>query len=138
MNESINHSGIIERIEGNQIFVRIVQQSACAGCHAQSMCTASESKEKVIEVTDYSGTYQVGEQVFICGQSSVGLQAVLLAFVVPLILMVAVLVAGSELGWSEPVSGLSGLLFLFPYYCLLYALRKRLKKRFVFTLKKHN
>ncbi len=138
MSESINHNGRIEKIEGNAIFVRIIQQSACSGCHAQGMCGASEKKEKIIEVNDNSGKYHVNEEVTICGQSSLGLQAVLLAFVLPVILVVAAIVAGNYLQWDETTSGLTGLLLLVPYYCILYFLREKLKRKFIFTLKKLN
>lgn len=138
MGESINHNGRIEKIEGDTIFVRIIQQSACSGCHAQGMCGASEKKEKIIEVNDNSGKYHVNEEVTLCGQSSLGLQAVLLAFVLPIILVVAAIVAGNYLQWDETTSGLTGLLLLVPYYCILYFLRDKLKRKFIFTLKKLN
>ena len=86
MSESINHNGIIEKIDGDTAYVRIIQQSACSGCHAQSMCAASESKVKIIEVPDNSGKFTVNENVLLCGRSSLGLQAVLLAFILPLLI----------------------------------------------------
>lgn len=138
MSESISHTGVVEKIEDDIVFVRITQQSACSGCHAQSMCTASEKKDKIIEIPDRSGNFQVSEAVMICGQSTTGLLAVLLAFVIPLILVVAAIATGSALQWNETTSGLSGLLLLLPYYYLLYLNRDRLKRKFVFTLKKLN
>lgn len=138
MSESINHNGRIEKIEGDTVFVRIIQQSACAGCHAQGMCSASEQKVKIIEVNDNSGKYRVNEEVMLCGRSSLGLQAVLLAFVIPIILVVAAIVAGTYMQWDETTSGLTGLLLLVPYYCILYLLREKLKRKFIFTLKKLN
>lgn len=138
MSESISHTGVVEKIENDIVFVRITQQSACSGCHAQSMCTASEKKDKIIEIPDRSGNFQVSEAVMICGQSTTGLLAVLLAFVIPLILVVAAIATGSALQWNETTSGLSGLLLLLPYYYLLYLNRDRLKRKFVFTLKKLN
>lgn len=139
MSESINHNGRIEKIEGDTIFVRIIQQSACSGCHAKGMCSASDQKEKVIEVNDpNSDRFHINEEVTLCGQSSLGLQAVLLAFVFPLIIVVAAIVAGNYLQWDETTSGLTGLLLLVPYYCILYFLREKLKRKFIFTLKKLN
>ncbi len=138
MSESINHKGIIEKIEDGSVYVRIIQQSACSGCHAQSMCAASESKVKIIEVPDNSGKYHLDEEVWLCGQSSLGLKAVFLAFVLPLILVVVAIVAGNSMQWKETTSGLTGLLLLVLYYCILYFLRDKLKKQFVFTLKKLN
>jgi len=139
MSESINHNGRIEKIEGDTVFVRIIQQSACSGCHAKGMCSASDQKEKVIEVNDpNSDRFHINEEVTLCGQSSLGLQAVLLAFVLPLIIVVAAIVAGTYLQWDETTSGLTGLLLLVPYYCILYFLREKLKRKFIFTLKKLN
>ena len=103
------------------------------------MCSASDQKEKIIEVNDpNSGRFHINEEVTLCGQSSLGLQAVLLAFILPLIIVVAAIVAGNYLQWDETTSGLTGLLLLVPYYCILYFLREKLKRKFIFTLKKLN
>ena len=138
MSETISHRGIVERIEGDIVYVRIIQRSACSGCHAQSMCTASEAKEKIIEITDNSRQFQVNQPVMIYGQSSLGLQAVFLAFVLPLIAVVLAIVIGTNLGWAETISAVIGLLFLVLYYGILYLFRDKLKKRFIFMLKKLN
>lgn len=138
MSESIHHTGIVERIERETVYVRIIQQSACSGCHAQSMCTASEKKDKIIEIPDNTGRFQRDEEVLICGQSSQGLQAVLLAFVLPLVIVVITIIIGTNLHWNETTSGLTGLLLLLPYYFMLYLVRDKLKRRFIFTLKKLN
>lgn len=136
MGDTISHNGVIERIEGNTVYVKIIQQSACAGCHAKSMCMAADSKEKIVEVTDRSGLFRVDEPVLVCGQASMGLRAVLLAFVLPLCFVVAVIVAGSVAGWKDSVSALAGLAVLVPYYLILYFFRDKLKNIFIFTIEK--
>lgn len=138
MSESIQHTGIIQEIRGNLIFVKIVQQSACAGCHAKTMCAASESKERLIEITDNTGTFHVNETVELYGKNSLGLQAVFLAFVIPVIIVLAVVAIGTSCQWNETTSGIAGISLLIPYYGILYLLRNKLKKKFVFTLKKLN
>jgi len=57
----IEHEGIIEKIRGNHITVRILQQSACGACHAKGMCTAADTKEKLVDVSDYSGQFHENE-----------------------------------------------------------------------------
>ncbi|MDR1202147.1 MAG: SoxR reducing system RseC family protein [Tannerellaceae bacterium] len=136
MKNTIHHRGVIEKIADHSIYVKIVQQSACAGCHAKSMCMAADSKEKIVEIPDSSGLYHVDDAVLVCGQSSMGMQAVLLAFVLPLLLVVIAIIFGTYNRWSEGISALAGLLILLPYYGVLYLLRDKLKKRFIFTLKK--
>ena len=136
MNERIGHEGIVERISGDTVFVRILQQSACAGCHAKNLCAAANSKSKIIEVTDRPGEYHPGEEVMIYGQESNGLFAVLLAFVIPLVVVIAAIFILMRIGWSETSAGLTGLLLLVPYYGVLALFRKKLKRKFVFTLEK--
>ncbi|MDL2245136.1 SoxR reducing system RseC family protein [Parabacteroides sp. OttesenSCG-928-J18] len=138
MDNTIRHNGIIERREGDIFYVRILQQSACAGCHARGMCGASESKEKVIEVTDRTGQFQVDDEVAIIGQTSLGLQAVLLAFGIPVVLLILAVAICLQVGIDETTSGLAGILFLIPYYIILYFMRAKLKRHFVFTLEKPN
>ncbi len=138
MSEDINHIGFVEKIENGVVYVRIDQYSACSGCHARTICSASEKKEKIIEVADRSGAFHTGENVMICGRNSMGLQAVVLAFVIPLVIVVCAITAGTSLRWDETMSGLAGLLLLLPYYYILYLTRDKLRKKFVFTLKKLN
>ena len=136
MRESILHTGIVERVDTNRVIVRITQYSACAGCHAKSACTMSDKKEKQVEIEDASGDYHPGAAVVIIGQDSMGMEAVLWAFAVPVVLMLIAVVAGISSGWEETASGALGVLVLIPYYIVLYVLRDKLKKRFVFKLKK--
>lgn len=104
-----------------------------------SLCARHpEKKDKIIEIPDRSGRFHVNEEVIICGQNSMGLQAVLLAFVIPLVIVVGAIVIGTNLQWDETTSGLTGLSLLLPYYCILYLMRDKLKRRFIFTLKKLN
>ncbi|MDR3269816.1 MAG: SoxR reducing system RseC family protein [Tannerella sp.] len=134
MSKTIQHTGIIEKIEQPVVFVRIVQPSACNGCHAASVCPNTDGKNQVIEVEDHTGHYTVNEEVMLCGQYTMGRQAILLAYVYPMLLVVAALAIGVHLTGNEPAGGLTGLLILFPYYGLIYLMRDRLKRKFVFTL----
>lgn len=136
MSENISHPGIVERIENNVVYVHITQYSACAGCHAKSACTAADKKDKIIEVEDSSGNYQIGDAVVLTGQSSMGMEAVVLAFVCPVIVVLIAVIIGSAMGWKETMAGLLGLCMLIPYYGILYVLREKLKRHFVFRLKK--
>ena len=138
MDNTIHHTGVIERIEPDKVYVKIIQQSACAGCHAKSMCNASESKDRIIEIEGLFISFQVNEEVELQGRSSLGYLAILYAFVLPLILLLTVIIICLEFNRSEAVSALAGLAALPVYYSVLYFFRDKLKKRFVFAMRKLN
>ncbi len=134
MNSKIEHEGIISKIDGHVITVRIIQHAACSGCHAQSVCAVSESKEKTIEIPHVYGSFQVGDSVIVEGSSTLGLKAVWYAFVVPLMLVVTVLALSLYYLKDEVTAAFISVIFLVFYYALLYKLKDRFKKKFVFTL----
>lgn len=136
MSDNIHHTGIIERIDKNKVYVKIVQQSACAGCHAKSMCTASESKDRIIEIESEDPSLRINEEVDVYGKSSLGYVAVLYAFVLPFVLLLTTIIVFTEAKQSEMVSAIAGLAVLPVYYGILYMFRGKLQKRFVFRLKR--
>lgn len=136
MTDIIKHRGIVENIDGSHIQVRIIQTSACSACSVKGHCNASESKEKLIDVYDTkASSYQKGEEVMLYGTTSMGMQAVLLAFGVPfLVLLITLFVAMRLTDGNELKSALIALLALIPYYLIIYVCRNKLSKKFSFTL----
>ena len=133
------HEGIIEKVKDNNISVRILQKSACSDCHARAACIASDSKEKLVDIRDYTGMYQENESVIIEGKKSIGYKAVFWAFVLPLLFLILVLVLSLTL-WnlSDTKAALASLVALIPYYCVLYFFRNRMASSFRFNIKKTN
>lgn len=133
----IEHEGIIEKICDNCVTVRILQQSACSTCHAKGICMAGDSKEKLIEVADFSGGFHKNERVIIEGKESTGYKAVLWAFVIPLILTMLTLILTLSLwDFSETEAAINAMAALIPYYLILYLFRKKMAKSFQFSIKK--
>ena len=133
---NIKHLGIVENINGSRLKVKIVQSSACSACSVKGHCSASETKEKIID--DYNKNNvpcQVGERVMIVGTTSMGMKAVLLAFVLPFIVLLLALIISLKLtGGDEAVSALVSLGTLVPYYLIIYICRNRLSRSFMFIL----
>ena len=77
MSQVIEHTGRIQRIDGNRVQVLITQHSACSGCHAKAACTAADAAEKVIEAETDDATLQVGDAVTVCAQRSTGLASLI-------------------------------------------------------------
>lgn len=140
MADIIKHRGRIESINGSHIRVRIVQTSACSACSIKGHCNASESKEKIVDVHDFAAAnYRVGEEVNVYGTTTMGMQAIFLAFGVPfLILLVVLLVALKLTANNELLSALVSLFFLLPYYLILYVCRGRLSRHFSFSIETIN
>jgi sigma-E factor negative regulatory protein RseC len=138
MEDTIDYCGVIERMDGPNAYVKVALQSACSGCQARAMCATAGGKEQIIEVAVDPETFDVNEPVILSGHSSMGHQAVILAFVIPLAIVVAFISVTTYLQWEESISALAGLSLLIPYYIVLYLLRNSLKKKFSFTIKKIN
>ena len=71
----VKHEGTITQIDGTTVYVRIIQHSACAGCHVQSACTAADRSEKIIETTCYIPDLYVGQQVWVVGNEAMSNEA---------------------------------------------------------------
>ena len=132
--ESIEHDGIVQRSDSNSVTVSIISSAACSGCHAESICSMAGNEVKTIEIP---GFYKVhpGERVTIRMKQSQGHAAVFLGYIMPLILLVTILVTLVSLSVSELTAGLGAMAILVPYYLVLYLLRNRLSRKFIFTLK---
>lgn len=135
MSKIITHEGIVVKMEGSRVSVLIVQHSACSGCHARGACTAADQKEKVI-VAESGGTmFNVGERVMLVGNNSMAWSALAYAFIVPLVLCMAVLfIVGTVYGEGTGALAVFALLVL--YYAGLFLFRNKLKTKFTFTVRK--
>ena len=138
-NNTIKHLGIVENIQGSHLSVRIVQTSACAACSAKGHCSSADSKDKIIDIIDTAASsYRVGEKVMVIGETSMGMMAVGLAFIIPFILLIFSLFLFMALMENELYSALLSLAILIPYYFILWLNKTRLKQKFSFTIKPIN
>ena len=135
----------MESIDGSHVRVKILQSSACSSCSAKSHCNVSETKEKIIDIHDKESAdccsvdcCSVGQQVMVCGTTSMGMKAVLLAFVLPFLILLFALFLSMELTNDEALSALVSLSTLIPYYLAIYLLRNKISRTFLFTLETIN
>lgn len=136
MSERIEHSGFVTRVEGKNIQVQIIQMSACSSCHAKGACSAADMDEKFVDVESTDDTLRIGDMVNIVGESSTGLLAVLLAFVIPFMLILTSLFFLRNIVPNEAVSGTVSLALLIPYYIILSLFNKKLKRKLQFRIEK--
>ena len=152
----IKHDGIIIALnEDGTALVRIVQTSACSACKAKAMCASAESAEKEMTAvllgengkvkTENNSTqsYHVGDTVEVMVQQKMGWKAVVLAYLLPFFVMLAVVAVGSGIGnriseIGEELIGTVALCAMALYYIVLGLFKDRLQKEFSFTAKKKN
>lgn len=146
MNDEIRHEGRIESIQGEHLTVRITQTSACLHCKIAGHCNSAESKEKLVDVwSKQASEYAVGQTVVVTMGGKVGLKAVFLAFVVPVVIALCVIwgtlnITSPAGEWPLPepydqgVAALAGMLAFIVYYVGLYFFRDKLRGEFRFRL----
>ena len=129
----IEHEGIVSRVEGNRVYVKITSQSACGACKAREACGLAEAQEKIVEVTTPGAQqhYTAGESVTVGVRRSAGAVAVILAYVGALAAAVA------ALGWSEGRSALAALAAVGVYYCVLWLFRHKIEHTIHFSITKN-
>ena len=133
MKERIEHIGTVQAVGESKVKVKILQSAACGSCEARKLCQSSESKEKIIDAATDGQTLEVGQRVMVYGSMSMGRDAVVAAFVLPLALIVGWMFASIRLWQLSELLAIGGMaLILALYYLLLYAMRGRLSRRFVF------
>ena len=151
----IKHDGIIIALnEDGTALVRIVQTSACAACKAKAMCASAESAEKEMTVVLLSDNgrpmgygvldadkplleYKVGDTVEVMVQQKMGWKAVVLAYLLPFFVMLAVMLIGNAI-WAvrEEILGTVALCAMALYYLVLGMFKDKLQKEFSFTARK--
>jgi sigma-E factor negative regulatory protein RseC len=96
----------------------------------------AEVAEKAVELpTDPYASYGVGDEVEVVLKASMGMKAVWLAYCIPLLVLLAVILGLFALGTGEVVAGVAGLAAVGVYYLLLWLFRDRLRNEYVFTIK---
>ncbi len=133
--EKISHKGIVSAIGNNLVRVDLCVQSACASCHAKSVCGV-DTATKTVEVRTDNRNYSVGETVNVLMQESLGIKALFLGYLIPFVVVVVCLFVMLELGYSELLSGLISISILLPYYLILYLFKNKIKREFNFEIEK--
>ncbi len=133
----IDHQGEVIEVNSAYISVEIINKSACSSCHAKGVCSLGDMKAKVIEVEN-SGIdiFNVGEIVNVKLKKSLGYRALWFSYLIPLIILMVLLLSLHAVGLSEPIIGLSIIGAISLYYLVIWLIRERLKKEFIFVVEK--
>jgi len=129
----IGHKAIVSETNSDSVTVVISSASACSGCHAQGSCNMSVAEEKQVKV---EGRYEVkpGQAVMVFMKRAAGFTALFLGYLLPLILVVTTLIITNILAFSELTSALLSIGILAPYYSGLVLFKRKISKRFNFSI----
>ena len=137
MSNQITHEGVVVKVEGQRVTVQFVQNSACSGCHAKTLCSSgtSDSRQREVVANSYGTPYEVGDYVRVVVSSELAWTAVLLAFVIPMVLALISLFVIVGFTGSEIMGCLVTLLLLGLYSLLFGCSVTALNERQNFHLK---
>lgn len=126
-NCKLEHTGTVVELTTDGVKVRVEQYAACAGCSSQASCgLSSEKKDRLIAVKHPQPTlFVVGEKVHLVSTQNKIYTAVLIAYVLPLIGLMAVVISCVTWLNNETLAALLGLAFCGIYALILYFLPKK-------------
>ena len=133
--KEIKHTGVITSIDSSKIKVNITTYSACSSCGAKGICSISDVKDKMVEVSN-TGDFSVGQEVQVILHQTLGFKALYLGYVQPFIVVLITLIITSSLTRNEVLAGLISLGALAPYYLVLYFYKEKIRNKFTFAIKK--
>ena len=135
--EQIEHRGTVAFIGRDFVRVNIEVMEACGSCASRKACAMGSSDKREITIfTDDADAYIVGEAVNVSARRSMGIMAVVLCYVVPLVVLVAALAILIALGCNEGVAAMISLGITALYYGILGLFHRKISRKIVFTINK--
>lgn len=136
--KDVLHSGKVIAVNPEFTSVELLNaNSYCTDCHAVMLCGMGKVEKKVVQVqTDRWTQYEPGEIVEVILKGQMGLKAVWVAYVIPLVILLAVVLVMIACHAGELVAGLTAAGTVALYYLMLYLFRDRLNDEYIFTIKK--
>lgn len=131
----ITHTGKIMEITPDFTTVQIVVSSACSECHAKGLCGMSEEQDKIIMVpTDPYTVRSVGDEVMVKTKMTMGLKAVWISYVIPLIILMILILSLSTVMDNEFLRGGTAVAGVGIYYFIIWLFKDKLSDQFEFYI----
>lgn len=135
---TIRQRATIVDITPSEIEVEVCRPEACAACKAKSVCSeggASGGGRRMTLLNDGQG-YAVGEQITLVMRRSSGLKAVLIAYLVPVFLIVATLLTFQAMQVKDIIAAMTTLGILGLYFLIVRLLRGRINRELTIEIEK--
>lgn len=139
MSQIATHPATVISSKPNTVTVEMHVLSACSSCKGHEKCAFVDKADKIVNVdTPLWQQYSIGDKVTVAVNESLGLLAVLLAYFLPALLIIASVITTSILSSSELLAALVPIALIILYFILLYLKRNKLQRRFTFAISKDN
>ena len=136
MKDYVSHPGVVVGINDKDLEIEILSASSCGSCGIKSACGMSEMTEKRITVSKPDDKeFIVGQPVSIKMNVEQGNKAALFAYLIPAILLIAIIVILSNLNIKEWVAALAGVGVVAVYYIILSFFKEKLKAEFKYEIR---
>jgi len=134
--DEVSHMGLVEKVEGDKATVRILSVSACSACKSKGACSISDMKEKLIEVhLKEDQDVKTGDNVNVAIAQKQGDKAVVLAYAIPILVFIGVLVLFTQLKASELLAGGAAIGGVGLYFLVLRLFKSKIENQFMFYIK---
>lgn len=133
---TIRQSATVIRVDAAEIEVEVCRPEACAACKAKSVCSEGGGEGKRMTLVNDGQGYQVGEQIQLVMRRSAGLKAVVIAYLVPVVLVVAALLIFQATSMSDTTAALLTLGILVLYFVIIRLLRGRINNQLTIEIEK--
>ncbi len=136
--KAIHHEGKVVGITDEKIVVMLHKSGACGGCSAKGKCGMAESSQMEMQIPHpHNEQFEVGDNVVVSVTMGMGRQAVIFAYVLPLIILVFSMTLGGIFALAEWALALIGLVGVACYYFFLYLVRGKIDRKINFTITKN-
>ncbi|MBP5189603.1 MAG: SoxR reducing system RseC family protein [Bacteroidales bacterium] len=135
MSSIATHHGTVVDVCNGIVKVEMHVVSACSSCKAHEKCAFVDKDDKIVDVeTDQWQQFAKGDNVIVSVNESLGLLAVLLAYILPAIVIIASIALLQLLNTSEAITALATLAVTVLYFLLLYLFHNKLQRHFSFGI----
>ncbi|MFI3323649.1 MAG: SoxR reducing system RseC family protein [Rikenellaceae bacterium] len=130
-----SHSGRVIAVGSSSLRVAFEAKGACGGCAARAKCGMVDSSTREVDVELPTGrSFEVGDQVEVAISYQMGIMSVVVAYIIPLVILLVALVAALSLNIGEGSAAIIALGVVALYYVGVYIFRSKLDKQIKFTI----
>lgn len=132
-NNSINHTGIVQSVDGHEVTVKLTVQSACAACHAKSICGVSDSKDKIVKAAIVCDEqFEVGEKITVEMRQSLAMKAIVICYLLPFIVLITTFCVMSYFCQNELVNVLVTFAAVAAYFFFIWLFNHKIERNVTF------